>query len=53
VRTRERNFLPFIPWLARTHAVVTFPCEHPMEAIGVNTPEDLARVERYLQQRTA
>jgi bifunctional UDP-N-acetylglucosamine pyrophosphorylase / glucosamine-1-phosphate N-acetyltransferase len=51
--TRERNFLPFIPWLARTHAVVTFPCEHPMEAIGVNTPEDLARVERYLQQRTA
>lgn len=51
--TRERNFLPFIPWLARTRAVATFPCAHPMEALGVNTPEDLARVERYLRERTA
>jgi len=51
--TRERNFLPFIPWLARTHAVVTFPCEHPMEAIGVNTPAELKMVEEYLTQRRA
>lgn len=46
--TRERNFLPFIPWLARTHDIVTFPCEHPMEAVGVNTPEELRLVENYL-----
>ena len=46
--TRERNFLPFIPWLARTHEIVTFPCEHPMEAVGVNTPEELKMVEDYL-----
>ena len=47
--TGERNFLPFIPWLARTETVTTFPAESPMEAVGVNTPEDLALVERYLR----
>ena len=47
--TGERNFLPFIPWLAGTHAVTTFPCEDPMEAVGINTPEELAAVERYLR----
>lgn len=46
--TGERNFLPFIPWLARTHTVTTFACENPMEAIGINTPEELAIVEEYL-----
>jgi bifunctional UDP-N-acetylglucosamine pyrophosphorylase / glucosamine-1-phosphate N-acetyltransferase len=46
--TGERNFLPFIPWLARTHTVTTFPCEDPMESVGINTPEELARVEEYL-----
>lgn len=49
--TGERNFLPFIPWVARRAAVETFPCLHPEEAIGVNTPEELALVERYLQAR--
>lgn len=49
--TRERNFLPFIPWLARTQPVVTFPCEDPMEAVGVNTPDDLKQVEEYLRRR--
>ena len=49
--TGERNFLPFIPWLAATHRVVTFPSVDPMEAIGVNTPDDLVRVERYLASR--
>jgi bifunctional N-acetylglucosamine-1-phosphate-uridyltransferase/glucosamine-1-phosphate-acetyltransferase GlmU-like protein len=49
--TRERNFLPFIPWLARTHAIVTFPCEHPMEAVGVNTPDEMRIVEEYLRER--
>jgi len=46
--TGERNFLPFIPWLARTESVVTFPAEHAMEAVGINTPQDLTAVEQYL-----
>jgi bifunctional UDP-N-acetylglucosamine pyrophosphorylase/glucosamine-1-phosphate N-acetyltransferase len=48
--TGERNFLPFIPWLARTETVTTFPCEDSMEAVGVNTPAELAAVEAYLQR---
>ena len=48
--TRERNFLPFIPWLTRSQAVATFAAEHPMEAVGVNTPEELAAVEAYLSE---
>jgi bifunctional UDP-N-acetylglucosamine pyrophosphorylase/glucosamine-1-phosphate N-acetyltransferase len=47
--TGERNFLPFIPWVAREHEVMTFPCSHPMEAVGVNTPEELRMVEAYLR----
>jgi bifunctional UDP-N-acetylglucosamine pyrophosphorylase/glucosamine-1-phosphate N-acetyltransferase len=47
--TGERNFLPFIPWLARTETVTTFPAESAMEAVGVNTPEELALVEQYLR----
>jgi bifunctional UDP-N-acetylglucosamine pyrophosphorylase/glucosamine-1-phosphate N-acetyltransferase len=46
--TGERNFLPFIPWLARMDTIATFPCEDPMEAVGINTPEELGMVERYL-----
>jgi len=46
--TGERNFLPFIPWLARTETVTTFPAEDPMEAVGINTAQDLALVEQYL-----
>jgi bifunctional UDP-N-acetylglucosamine pyrophosphorylase/glucosamine-1-phosphate N-acetyltransferase len=50
--TGERNFLPFVPWLARQgHRVVTFPCTNEMEAIGINTPHDLQRLERYLVER--
>jgi bifunctional UDP-N-acetylglucosamine pyrophosphorylase / glucosamine-1-phosphate N-acetyltransferase len=48
--TRERNFLPFIPWVARAHEVLTFPCTDPMEAVGVNTPEELKQVEEYLRR---
>ena len=51
--TGERNFLPFIPWVARERQVITFPSEHPEEAIGVNTPEELRAVEAYLQHRGA
>ena len=45
--TGERNFLPFLPWLSGRSKVMTF--EIPVEeAQGVNTPEDLAQVERRL-----
>ncbi len=50
-RTGERNFLPFIPWLAARGEVVTFPCVDAMEAVGVNTPEELLAVEAYLAKR--
>lgn len=50
--TRERNFLPFVPWLVKKgHRVYTFPCTDDMEAIGVNTPDDRLRLERYLSER--
>ena len=45
--TAERNFLPFLVWLAARTPVVTF--EVPAhESLGVNTPADLAAVERHL-----
>jgi bifunctional N-acetylglucosamine-1-phosphate-uridyltransferase/glucosamine-1-phosphate-acetyltransferase GlmU-like protein len=49
--TGERNLLPFIPWLAARREVVTFPCAADIEAVGINTPEERAFVERYLQSR--
>ena len=49
--THERNFLPFMPWLAaRGGHVLTFPSTSEVEAIGVNTPDDLNRVEQYLRE---
>lgn len=50
-RTGERNFVPFVAWVARRGPVVTIPCVDAEEAIGVNTPEELAAVETYLGQR--
>ena len=50
--TGERNFLPFIPWLARTETVTTFPAEDPIEAVGINTPQELALVEQYFLSRS-
>jgi bifunctional UDP-N-acetylglucosamine pyrophosphorylase/glucosamine-1-phosphate N-acetyltransferase len=48
--TRERNFLPFLPWLVRRgHSVLTFASTDEMEAIGINTPEDRRRLEAYLR----
>jgi bifunctional N-acetylglucosamine-1-phosphate-uridyltransferase/glucosamine-1-phosphate-acetyltransferase GlmU-like protein len=48
--TRERNFLPFIPWLVqRGKPVLTFASTNEMEAIGVNTPDDRRRLEEYLR----
>lgn len=50
--TGERNLLPFIPRLAARARVDTYPCADPMEAVGINTPEDLAAVEAFLSTRT-
>jgi bifunctional UDP-N-acetylglucosamine pyrophosphorylase / glucosamine-1-phosphate N-acetyltransferase len=50
--TGERNFLPFIPWLAQRRIVATVPCRDPREAIGINTPEDLRRIEAWLSSRS-
>ena len=49
--TGERNFLPFIPWLAARASVATIPCTDPREAVGINTPEELRAVEAWLVQR--
>jgi bifunctional UDP-N-acetylglucosamine pyrophosphorylase / glucosamine-1-phosphate N-acetyltransferase len=49
--TGERNFVPFVAWLAQRRTVVTFPCTDPMEAIGINTPDDLRLVEAWLRTR--
>ena len=50
--TGERNFLPFIPWVSARADVESFLAEDPMEAIGITTPDDLARVESYLARTT-
>jgi bifunctional N-acetylglucosamine-1-phosphate-uridyltransferase/glucosamine-1-phosphate-acetyltransferase GlmU-like protein len=49
--TRERNFLPFIPWLTFKGEVVTVAATDPMEATGINTPEELLAVEDWLRTR--
>lgn len=51
--TGERNFLPFVPWLHARARVVSVPCTSIEETVGVNTREDLRRVEQYLRQRSA
>ena len=49
--THERNFLPFIAWMATRGVVTTCACTDPREAIGINTPDDLAAVTAYLAGR--
>jgi bifunctional UDP-N-acetylglucosamine pyrophosphorylase/glucosamine-1-phosphate N-acetyltransferase len=51
--TGERNFLPFIPWLAARANVVTCQGTDPMERVGINTPEELALVGEWLKTRRA
>ncbi len=46
--TGERNFLPFLPWLRGRGDVRTFPVEDEIESIGINTREELERVEKHL-----
>lgn len=50
--TGERNFLPFIPRAEGLGGVVTFPCVDEEESVGVNTPEELELIERYLRSRS-
>ena len=49
--TGERNFLPFIPHAAAHGVVVTIPATEDIEAVGVNTPDELARVDAHLKAR--
>jgi len=49
--TGERNFLPFIPWLAARQSVVTIDATEAIEAVGINTPAELERVARHLRSR--
>jgi len=49
--TGERNLLPFIPWISELGDVVVFPCIEDIESVGINTPEELAEVERQLAKR--
>jgi bifunctional N-acetylglucosamine-1-phosphate-uridyltransferase/glucosamine-1-phosphate-acetyltransferase GlmU-like protein len=51
--TGERNFVPFIPWLAQRAEVVTFPCTDEREAVGINTPEELRMMEAWIGARHA
>lgn len=46
--TRERNFLPFIPWLSGRAEVRTVPARDEIESLGVNTPEDVRRLEAHV-----
>ena len=50
-RTGERNFVPFVARVAQSGVAVTVPCSEREEAIGINTPEDLAILEAHLRAR--
>jgi bifunctional UDP-N-acetylglucosamine pyrophosphorylase/glucosamine-1-phosphate N-acetyltransferase len=50
-RTGERNFVPFVAWVAARGTVVTVPCAAPEESIGINTPDELAILEAHLNAR--
>jgi bifunctional UDP-N-acetylglucosamine pyrophosphorylase/glucosamine-1-phosphate N-acetyltransferase len=50
-RTGERNFVPFVVWMAARGPVITVPCRIREEALGVNTPGELAEIEAHLRAR--
>jgi bifunctional UDP-N-acetylglucosamine pyrophosphorylase / glucosamine-1-phosphate N-acetyltransferase len=49
--TGERNFLPFIPWLAARKPVETVAGGSRIETVGVNTRAELAAIEAHLVSR--
>ncbi|MGH9311391.1 MAG: NTP transferase domain-containing protein [Vicinamibacterales bacterium] len=51
-RTGERNFVPFVARVAAIDRVVTIPCREAEEAVGINTPEELAMLEAHLRTRS-
>jgi bifunctional N-acetylglucosamine-1-phosphate-uridyltransferase/glucosamine-1-phosphate-acetyltransferase GlmU-like protein len=51
--TGERNFVPFVPWLAARETVATFHCTDERESVGVNTPDDLRFMEDWIGTRSA
>jgi len=48
--TQERNFLPFIGWLHGRAEVLTISGHDPMESVGINTPDELERVEAFVDR---
>lgn len=50
-RTGERNFVPFVAWMAARGRVATIPCTLPEEAVGINTPAELERIAAHLRGR--
>ena len=52
-RTGERNFVPFVSWMSARGSVATVACSEAEEADGVNTPEELERVEAHLRARAS
>jgi hypothetical protein len=49
--TGERNFLPFIPWLAaHGKRIETVSGHSAVETVGVNTPDELVTIEAHLQK---
>jgi dTDP-glucose pyrophosphorylase len=48
--TRERNFLPFIPWLRGQAEVKTFTGQAEIEAVGINDMSDMRLMEKHLRQ---
>ncbi len=46
--TGERNFLPFIPWLAERERVLSMKGTDEIETVGINTREEAAELESWL-----
>ncbi|MBI2833498.1 MAG: NTP transferase domain-containing protein [Acidobacteria bacterium] len=53
LQTRQRNFLPFVASESSRGQVVSFSAQHEIEAIGINTVDELQRVADYLCARDA
>jgi bifunctional UDP-N-acetylglucosamine pyrophosphorylase/glucosamine-1-phosphate N-acetyltransferase len=50
-RTGERNFVPFVAWMAERGPVAAVDCAEPEEAVGINTPDELRQIEAHLRAR--
>jgi len=49
--TGERNFLPFIAWAAARGTVATCEPLDAREAVGINTPDELEHLARWMRSR--